>query len=164
MPVFQFRMVFRLTEKLFRSTKKLKHIKVQLTRVTSMAKYFYMLLRKRPVKKITVLNSKPNFIRVHSGEYNFVYRDYDVSKTCAKIRTLDSVTMSGSHAPELCNFNVILVGFFCCQVTKNRHFINKIRVIYLSVHGLEAFEILQALIPLRRSEKKFHACISAIYF
>lgn len=136
-PVFQFRMVFRLTEKLSRSAEKVQLIKVQLMRVTRMAKYFYMLLRKRPVKKITVLNSKPNFVRVHSGEYNFAYRDYDVSKTCVKISTFHSATMSGTHMSDVRNFNVILSGF-PCRVTKIQHFVNRIRrILPLLIHGLE---------------------------
>lgn len=54
-----------------------------------MAKYFYMLLRKKKVqKKIVIKNTKPNFIRVHSGEFNFPFKDvssfestFDVGKT-----------------------------------------------------------------------------------
>lgn len=45
-----------------------------------MTKYFYMLMRKRKVpKKIAIRNTKPKFIRVQSGEFNFQFSD--VSKT-----------------------------------------------------------------------------------
>lgn len=41
-----------------------------------MTKYFYMLLRKKKVpKKIAIRNTKPKFIRVHSGEFNFYFSD-----------------------------------------------------------------------------------------
>lgn len=41
-----------------------------------MAKYFYMLMRKKKVqKKIFIKNTKPKFIRVHSGEFNFPFKD-----------------------------------------------------------------------------------------
>lgn len=41
-----------------------------------MAKYFYMLMRKKKVqKRIVIRNTKPKFIRVHSGEFNFKFSD-----------------------------------------------------------------------------------------
>lgn len=41
-----------------------------------MTKYFYMLLRRKKVpKKIAIRNTKPKFIRVHSGEFNFYFSD-----------------------------------------------------------------------------------------
>jgi hypothetical protein len=46
----------------------------------NMNKYFYMLLRKKAIAKVVIKNTKPTFIRVNSGEFNFAFRDREVSK------------------------------------------------------------------------------------
>ena len=42
-----------------------------------MTRHFYMLMRKKapPPKKPLTKNTKPRFIRVHSGIYNFSFDD-----------------------------------------------------------------------------------------
>lgn len=44
-----------------------------------MTKYFNVLLRKKKVpRKIVVRNTKPKFLRVHSGEFNFKFKDANI--------------------------------------------------------------------------------------
>lgn len=96
-----------------------------------------MLLRKRPIKKILPKNTKPEFIRVHSGEYNFAYRDYDVSRKYAKIYILYKFTKWQCQLIHMSkNYRAVNVISFLMVSLTGSHSVGKIPD-RISTNGLQ---------------------------